>query len=63
MNHFIVESDSRPIIRTEWRCRKIGSIYKLQIGLSAHAYLTAIGKVTSGEDTTMVLPSITALAQ
>lgn len=31
-------------------------LYKLQIGLSAHAYLTATGKATAGEDTTIVLP-------
>ena len=28
---------------------RLAPLYKLQIGLSAHAYLTAIGKATSGE--------------
>ena len=42
---------------------RLAPLYKLQIGLSAHAYLTATGKATAGEDTTIVLPSITASAQ
>ena len=28
---------------------RLAPLYKLQIGLSAHAYLTAIGKPTSGQ--------------